>query len=119
MSYAWYKFHKAVRSLTVAHSQKKAWLASDYVCRIILLRPEDLPGEIQAEFLDFQRDLTTCPADSLTSSLRATVKAMDQAEVIKMILRLIRMYEVFKAHVQPFDMQFKVPANGEMREQAA
>ena len=119
MSYAWYKFHKAVRSLAFASSQKKAWLASDYVSRILMLQPEDLPREIQAEFRRFQRDMTACPAGGVTASQRATVKAMNEAEAIKMILRLIRMHDVVKTHEKPFDTLHKFPANGEIREQAA
>ncbi len=120
MSYAWYKFHKAVRSLAFARTQKKAWLASDYVTRILLLQAQDLPEPIRPEFQRFQRDMTMIQGQNVEGSLRATVKAMSEAEVIKMILRLISLHDVLKLQMDPLDMlQNRVPANGDIRNQAA
>ena len=119
MSYAWYKFHKAVRSLTFARGQKRSWLASDYVSRILLLQAEDLPEDIRPEFRRFQRDMTLSPARTVVESLRATVKNMSEVEVIKMILRIISLHDALKSREQPIDMQYDPPANGEIRNQAA
>ena len=119
MSYAWYKFHKAVRSLTFASTQKKSWLASDYVSRLLLLQAEDLPEEIRPDFRRFQRDMTVIPARTVVESLRATVQSMSEVEVIKMILRIISLHDALKSREQLIDMHHESPANGAIRNQAA
>lgn len=117
MSYAWYKFHKAIRSLAIARAHKKNWLASDYVSRIILLNPDDLPAAIQPEFRRFRHDMTLKPAESVVASLRVTVNAMSEGEVIKMILRIIKMHDALKAHEDAFEAPFSLHAS--LQDQAA
>lgn len=96
MSYALYKFNKAIVSLPETKVRKREWLASNYMYHLIHLQDTDIPLEIKREFLEFKRDLTKVHAQGVDSSLQATVSKMNDAEAGKMIERVVRMYNVIK-----------------------
>lgn len=98
MSYAWYKFHKAMRSLSDAGMRKKQWLASEQVFRIVRLNAEDVPSQIRDAFRRFQVDMTKVNLQDVERSLQATVSAMDETEASAMVNCAIRMYDTLERH---------------------
>lgn len=87
-----------MRSLSDAGMQKKQWLASEPVYRIVRLKAEDVPLEIRDEFLRFQGDMTRVKVQDPERSLWATVSAMDETRVSAMVDCVIRMYDTLKRH---------------------
>lgn len=91
MSYARYKFHKAMHSLDYAGQRKREWLAGEHVYRILRLKLEDVPAEIRHELRQFQQDMTSVKAKKMEDSVRATVRAMNEPAVSSMIGRIVSM----------------------------
>lgn len=119
MSYASYKFHKAIRSLALAAGHKREWLASDYVTRILMLNPDDLPEATRCEFRQFQQDMIPPLSRSVKDAHRATVKAMSESEVIKTILRILVLHESIKCHGEQIDSRYNFPLNRNTQNRAA
>lgn len=101
MSYAWEKFHKAIHSLAGPGTQRER-LLNAYVYNIIHVEPEKVPAEIQDELRQFERDITRVEAKGSEGSVQATVNAMDDTEVNRMIKRIISMYDTITRHEKPF-----------------
>jgi hypothetical protein len=96
MSYASYKFTKAILSLEEAHFQKKEWLASSYVYHLVHLQDDDIPPELREEFREVRMELTKVRAQGADCSLQATVQNMDDAEVSRTVDRIVNMYNIIK-----------------------
>ncbi|HYD82350.1 MAG TPA: hypothetical protein VEC06_21310 [Paucimonas sp.] len=96
MSYALYKFHKAILSLYGTELQRRQWLTSSYVHHIIHLRDNDLPEAVRGEFSELRQRLTRIRADGPTATLEQTVKAMDNAEINTIIDRIIAIYDAMQ-----------------------
>lgn len=101
MSYAWEKFHMAIRSLA-ARGTKRARLVDSYVYHIIHVKPEQVPEEIQDELRQFERDITRVQAKGDEGSVQATVNTMDDDEVDRLIDRIISMHDTITRHQEPF-----------------
>lgn len=101
MSYAWEKFHMAIHSLVRPGSQRER-LVNAYVYNIIHVEPEQVPAEIQDELREFEENITGVEAKGDEGSVQATVNAMDEAEVDRMIRRIISMYDTITRHEEPF-----------------
>ena len=101
MSYAWEKFHMAMHSLAGPGSQRER-LVNAYVYNIIHVKPEEVPAEIQDELRQFEHDITRVEAKGGEGSVQATVSAMDDSEVNRMIERIISMHDTITRHEEPF-----------------
>lgn len=101
MNYAWEKFHVAIGSLTGARSQR-ARLVGAYAYSLIHLKPDDLPKEIREQFRQFQHDMTRVPAKGDEGSIQATVDAMDDEEVQRMVDAIVSMHDTVTRHQEPF-----------------
>lgn len=93
MSYALYKFHKAILSLHGTELQKKQWLASSYIHHILHLQEEDLPEEVRAEFRSVCQALIKIPGQCLSLTLEQSVRAMTSAEVDRLIQRIVLLHD--------------------------
>lgn len=98
MSYALYKFHKAILSLDGTGLQKKEWLASSYMHHIIHLRDADLPEAVREDFQDLRSRLTRVPGKGPMATLEESVKLMDDREVNSIINHIILIYKSIRHH---------------------
>jgi hypothetical protein len=108
MSYARYKFNKAVRSLNEAGARRLEWLGSDNAFRLMRLTTADVPVELRQEFQLFQQEikpiLRFSEADSRTWGL---VRTVDEGTVGRIIDRIMRMHEVIETHKE----QAQIPSD--------
>jgi len=96
MSYALYKFHKAILSLDGTYLQKKEWLASCYIVHILHLRQEDIPQCVEDDIRQLKSDLTMVPGIGIVGTLEATVSQMENAEADKIIHRIFHIYKILR-----------------------
>jgi hypothetical protein len=93
MSYAWEKFHEAIRSLVGPGSQRER-LVNAMVYHIIYVTPDEVPSEIKDEFRQFREGFALVEAKGGEGNIKATIDEMDDAEVNKMILHIINMHYI-------------------------
>lgn len=97
MTYARYKFNKAVQSLKEAGARRREWLASDHVYRLLRLTAEDMPGELQQEFQLFQREMRPIlRASEIGIPQWSAIRTIDDDTVLRIIERVRRMHEVIE-----------------------
>jgi hypothetical protein len=98
MSYALYKFHKAILSLYGTDLQKKQWLASSYMHHIVHLRDIDLPEQLREEFLELRNCLIKSSASGVDMTLEETVNTLNNSEVNIIIDRIVAMYDMIRRY---------------------
>lgn len=97
MSYAWYKFNKAVMSLDEMRLDYRNWLASDHVYRLMRLTEEDLPGELRGEFELLQRDMDPIVrALEIGQDAQDVVIRMGDEHVKRVVERIVYMHDVIE-----------------------
>jgi len=97
MSYARYKFNKAVQSLNEAGAKRREWLASDHVYRLMRLTPADIPAELMQEFQLLQREMKPIArASDLDNPQLSAMYAVDEATVGRIIDRIMYMNEAIE-----------------------
>lgn len=96
MSYAKEQLYQALHSLIIGEESLRKRLVS--VCTYHLapleLHQIDIPDEIKAEFLQFMNDISRFEAEGDKGTFHATVYKIDEDEVVRMVERIISMYEV-------------------------
>lgn len=101
MSYARYKFNKAVRSLNEAGKRRLEWLGSDNAFRLLRLTTADVPVELKQEFQLFQQEMKPILRFSETDTrLWGNVRTVDEATVGRIIERIMRMHEIIETKVE-------------------
>lgn len=99
MTYARYKFNKAVQSLKEAGARRREWLASDHVYRLLRLTSDDMPTELQQEFQQFQREMRPIlRANEIGIPQWSAIRTIDDDTVLRIIERVRRMHEVIEQH---------------------
>lgn len=99
MSYARYKFNKAVRSLNEAGARRLEWLGSDNAFRLMRLTTADVPIEVRREFQLFQQEIKPILRFSETDArMWGMVRTIDERAVGRIIDRIMRMHEVIETH---------------------
>lgn len=94
MSYARYKFNKAVQSLNEAGEKRREWLTSEHVFRLMRLKPEDLPKELAAEFLLLQREIKPLVrAGEFDNPLWSAMHTVNDATACRIIERIRFMHQ--------------------------
>jgi hypothetical protein len=97
MSYARYKFNKAVQSLREAGTKRREWLVSDHVFRLMRLTPADIPVELTHEFQLFQQEMTPLArASELVDSRWSAVQSVDEETVCRIIDRIMHMHQIIE-----------------------
>lgn len=100
MSYAWEKFHLAMHCLAGAGSQRER-LVGAYVYNLIHLKAEDLPSDIQDEFRKLGRDISRQAATGNEGTVQATVDALGDEEVDRMVKSILSMHDTVTRHQGP------------------
>lgn len=97
MSYARYKFNKAVQSLKEAGSRRREWLASYHLARLMRLTVADVPVDLRDEFQLFQSEMNSImgPIDFDNPMWNAT-PTIDDATAARIIDRITHMHEVIE-----------------------
>lgn len=99
MSYARYRFNKAVRSLKEAGARRLEWLGSDNVFRLMRLSSSDVPIELQREFQLFQQEIKPIlRVSEMDARQWGITRMVDEATVGRIIDRMMRMHEVIETH---------------------
>jgi len=99
MSYARYKFNKAVRSLREAGARRLEWLGSDNAYRLMRLTTEDVPSELRGEFQLFQQEIKPILRFSENDGrTQVVLRNLDEGTVGRIIDRIMRMHEVIETH---------------------
>jgi len=99
MSYARYRFNKAVRSLKEAGARRLEWLGSDNVFRLMRLTTADVPIELRQEFQLFQQEIKPILRFSeMDARQLGIVRAVDEATLGRIIERMMHMHEVIETH---------------------
>jgi len=101
MSYARYKFNKAVQSLNEAGARRREWLASDHAFRLLRMTTEDIPLELRQEFQLFLNEMHPIVRanDTEISRLRA-MHSVDEATVGRIIDRIMYMHDVIELKLE-------------------
>jgi hypothetical protein len=99
MSYARYKFNKAVRSLNEAGARRLEWLGSDNAFRLMRLTTADVPIEVRQEFQLFQQEIKPILRFSETDMrMWGLARTVDESAVGRIIDRIMHMHEVIETH---------------------
>jgi hypothetical protein len=97
MSYARYKFNKAVQSLNEAGVRRREWLASDHAFRLLRMTMDDVPIELRHEFQLFLHEMTPILRSNDTELCRLrAIRSVDEATVRRIIDRIIYMHDVME-----------------------
>jgi hypothetical protein len=101
MSYARYKFNKAVQSLNEAGVRRREWLASDHAFRLLRMTTEDVPLELRHEFQLFLREMNPIlrANDTEICRLRA-MRSVDEETVGRIIDRIMYMHDVIELRIE-------------------
>lgn len=100
MSYALYKFHKAILSLYETELPRRQWLTSCHIYHILHLQDEDLPKSVRSKFDDLRQILTKVPGCGSTETLERTVEAMNNSEINSVIDHIITIHAAIHQHEQ-------------------
>jgi hypothetical protein len=93
MSYAEYKFGKAMRALSDLNGRQRPWLASAEVYLLSQLRDEEVPTEIRLNFSQFKQVIAQLQAKYAKQSLEAMAAAATDSEVADIADRFLKLYE--------------------------
>jgi hypothetical protein len=92
MSLAWKSFHLAMYALTSAEPQRERLLRA-YRLHLSPLSPKDIPAEVRDEFIALSRRITREHGGPGECSVKKTVEAAEEREVVSMINSIIKMYD--------------------------
>lgn len=92
MSLAWERFYEAVRSLGSWGTIQER-LSNTYICYLGQLDKEELPVDIQSNFIDLQRSLTVDKPFGDGSVVKKTVAGMSDEEAFEQVEKIIDIYD--------------------------
>jgi len=121
MSYARYKFNKAVQSLNEAGPKRREWLTSEHVFRLMRLTADDIPKELAAEFQQLQREIKPIvSASEFDNPLWSAMHAVDDTTARRIVERIRLMHQMIeskddqkKPQVSPAEQTEQIKALGE------
>jgi hypothetical protein len=109
MSYARYKFNKAVKSLNEAGARRLEWLGSDNAFRLMRLTPADVPIELRQEFQLFQQEMKPILRFSEMDARQwGIARTLDEATAGRIIDRMMHMHEVIETHHEQTPIQSSI-----------
>ena len=92
MSLAWEKFYEAVRSLASWGTIQER-LSNTYICYLGQLDKEELPPEVQKNFLDLCQSITAGKPFGDGCVVRETVSGMSNEEAFEHAEKIIDIYD--------------------------
>lgn len=93
MSYAQYKFGKAMRALSDFNGRQRPWLASAEVYLLSRLRDEEVPSVVRPDFSQFKQTIARLQAKYDKQSLEALANAAAESEVVDIADRFVKLCE--------------------------
>jgi len=95
MSYdhAWEIFYKAMPCLASPDSSIQDRLLWAWQSQLIVLRIEELPEDLQAEFQKLHDELTSVEPAADEGTLQATIKRLSDEKAFEYVKRVIDMYD--------------------------
>ena len=97
MSYARYKFNKAVQSLKDAGARRREWLASDHAFRLLRLTAADVPVELTDEYQLFLREMKPIVrASEMGAGQWSAFGTVDEETASRIIGRIMYMHDVIE-----------------------
>ena len=97
--FAWEKLYLAVDALCGPGSQSERLIDAATLC-LSQIRPEELPHELQGEFITLMDELTAVQPDGEESSIRATVNTLDAADRDKAIGKILHIFSAVCRHFE-------------------
>lgn len=103
-SYGWEKLHLAVHCLAGHGDRRKRLAGALLTLNVLVARPEDkyLPDEIQAEFVEFWKEMTSVEAKGNEGTITATVNSLDEMGIGRAIEKIIEFYDTVCRYKKPF-----------------
>lgn len=103
-SYGWEKLHLAVHRLAGDGDRRKRLADALLTLHVLVARPEDkyLPDEMQAEFVEFWKEMTSVEAKGNEGTITATVNSLDAMGIGRAIEKIIGFYDTVCHHKEPF-----------------
>ena len=92
--YALNNFSRAFRALANKGVGKRRWLCSKYVEHLCHLEVADVPDVLRETFIQFKQDMETVRESCKAGDFRLAVHLMDDAQVIEVAARILKMHEV-------------------------
>lgn len=93
LDYAWEKFHAAVLTLAEGSGCVQERLADAYIRHLIRLEPEDLPGNMQADFAVLKERITRIGAAGDEGRVATTTAAMSDFEAKQIAAKIVSLYD--------------------------
>ncbi len=100
MSLAWERFYEAVRSLASWGTIQER-LSNTYICYLGQLEKDELPPEVQGNFLDLCRSITDGKPFGDGSIVREMVSRMSDEEAFEHAEKIIDIYDNIARHEGP------------------
>ena len=103
-SYGWEKLHNAVHCLAGHGDWRKRLNNALLTLHVLVARPEDkyLPDDIQAEFSEFWKEMTSVEAKGDEGTITATVNSLNEMDIDRAIEKIIDFYDTICRYEEPF-----------------
>jgi len=92
MSYAWEKFNNTIYDLATGEKPLRQRLVDAYSQHIEVLREENIPEEIKAEFTQLSNDISRAENQG-EGTIDATVKQLKDSEILQIVERIMTIYQ--------------------------
>jgi len=70
---------------------------------LIRLETKDFPDDLQEQFLDIKRRMSSIPAKGDEGTLVATARALDELELSSLVKDIVRLHDEITRRQEPFD----------------
>ena len=99
-NYRWEKLYNAVLCLTDAGDQRTRLDNAIRTLNVLRVRPQDkyLPDEIQTEFIEFMKEMTSVEVNGDEGTITATVNSLDEMGIRCAIEKIIHFYDTICHH---------------------
>lgn len=103
-SYGWEKLHCAVLCLSGSGEQRTRLISALFALHTLVIRPEEkhLPDEIQREFNEFWKEMTSVQAVEDEGTIQATVNSMDEMGIRRAVEKIIYFYDTIYRYIERY-----------------
>jgi hypothetical protein len=102
-SYGWQKLYSAIGCLTGQGLQTERLINAVFSLHVLIARPKEkyLPPDVQVEFEEFWREITTVEGVSDITNIRDRINVLSEIEVQQTIERIIYFYDTVCRYRRP------------------